>query len=169
LTKQRLGGRLTVSEPQAAQYLYAERLVKMTGRPKHDWPRAVVKELVDNALDAAEMAGVAPEVAVGVDAVDGGVHLSVGDNGAGITPDMVSRALDFGAFSSSKAVYRVPSRGQQGNALKTLIAMPFAMGHKSLRWWQRCCSQAGSRSQPPFTVPRTPIGMNATAPKKPTN
>jgi hypothetical protein len=61
LTKQRLGGRLTVSEPQAAQYLYAERLVKMTGRPRHDWHRVVVKELVDNALDAAEMAGVAPE------------------------------------------------------------------------------------------------------------
>ena len=36
--------------------------------------------------------------------------------------------MDFDVRVSDKALYRTPSRGQQGNALKTVVAMPFALG-----------------------------------------
>jgi DNA topoisomerase VI subunit B len=114
------------SEPQVAQYFELQSLGKRVGRPPHDFHRVVVKELIDNSLDAAEAAGVTPEV--GVEIIGHKVFLvaHVSDNGNGITPAVLDKLLDFSKFSSDKALYRSPTRGQQGNALKTLMAMPFA-------------------------------------------
>jgi DNA topoisomerase VI subunit B len=122
------GGRRIFSEPQAAQYFYTDRLAKMTGRTSGDWHRVVVKELMDNALDAAESAGRVPVVGVAMDVGPSLIRLSVQDNGVGIPADVVGRMLDFSVFASDKAVYRTPTRGQQGNALKTIVGMPQAMG-----------------------------------------
>ena len=82
----------------------------------------MVKELLDNALDAAEMARVGvPHVGV-KGRVDGDfLVLQVHDNGVGIPADVVKRALDFSTLTSDKALYRTPTRGQQGNALKTIF------------------------------------------------
>jgi hypothetical protein len=44
-----------------------EELIAQTGHQPEDWPLVVLKELVDNALDACEEAGTAPESAVRVD------------------------------------------------------------------------------------------------------
>jgi DNA topoisomerase VI subunit B len=83
----------------------------------------VLKELVDNALDACEEAGIAPEVAVRV-----GAHgITVIDNGPGIPPAVIENILDFSVRVSSREAYISPCRGAQGNALKTIIAMPFAL------------------------------------------
>src|SRR5215208_3309256 len=122
------GGRRIFSEPQAAQYFYTDRLAKMTGRTSGDWHRVVVKELMDNALDAAESAGRVPVVNVAMDVGPSLIRLSVQDNGVGIPADVIERMLDFSVFASDKAVYRTPTRGQQGNALKTIVGMPQAMG-----------------------------------------
>jgi DNA topoisomerase VI subunit B len=122
------GGRRIFSEPQAAQYFYTERLEKMTGRKAADWHRVVVKELVDNGLDAAESAGRVPVVEVAMYVDPSLIRLSVQDNGVGISADVIERMLDFSVFASDKAVYRTPTRGQQGIAVKTIVAMPHAMG-----------------------------------------
>jgi hypothetical protein len=122
------GGRRIFSEPQAAQYFYTDRLAKMTGRTSGDWHRVVVKELMDNALDAAESAGRVPVIEVAMDVDPSLIRLSVQDNGVGIPADVIERMLDFSVFASDKAVYRTPTRGQQGNALKTIVGMPQAMG-----------------------------------------
>ena len=50
------------------------------------------------------------------------------DNGAGIPPGVVGRILDFATLTSDKALYRSPCRGAQGNALKTIIGIPAALG-----------------------------------------
>jgi hypothetical protein len=47
----------------------AKELTAQTGHPPEDWPLVVVKELIDNALDACEEAGLAPEIAVRVRAL----------------------------------------------------------------------------------------------------
>jgi DNA topoisomerase VI subunit B len=89
----------------------------------------VLKELVDNALDACEEAGIAPEVAVRV-----GAHgITVIDNGPGIPPAVIENILDFSVRVSSREAYISPCRGAQGNALKTIIAMPFAPDAKPAR------------------------------------
>src|SRR5262249_34920279 len=90
---------------------------------KADWPLVALKELLDNALDACEDASVAPEVGVKVDA--GGI--TVADNGPGLPPETVAGVLDFSVRASSREAYLSPTRGAQGNALKTLIAMPFVL------------------------------------------
>jgi len=53
--------RATFSQLRAAEYLDLGTLQKLTGRPADDFPRVVVKELLDNALDAAETTGGAPK------------------------------------------------------------------------------------------------------------
>ena len=53
--------------------------------------------------------------------------ITVGDNGPGVAADTVAAILDYTARVSSREAYVSPSRGAQGNALKTLFAMPFAV------------------------------------------
>src|SRR4051794_19476465 len=98
-------------------------LTAQIGHRTEQWPQVAVKELVDNGLDACEEAGVAPHVDV---EVDRGV-IRVADNGPGIAADVVRDVLDFSVRVSSREAYVGPTRGAQGNALKTVLAMPFAL------------------------------------------
>ena len=88
------------------------------------WPTVVVKELIDNALDESEEAGVAPSVAVTVT----GNEITVADlAGRGITPETVAALIDYTTRTSSREAYVSPTRGAQGNALQTILAMGFAL------------------------------------------
>src|SRR5215213_9700728 len=118
------------SEPQVAQYFELSTLGKMAGRPSWDFHRVLVKELVDNSLDAAEAAGIAPEIKVRIVGGHSYFAAHVIDNGLGITSETLDKLLDYSTFTSDKAQYRTPTRGQQGNATKALFAMPFATGYE---------------------------------------
>ena len=120
--------RALFSTSRAAEYFTAAELQAQTGQPVHRFAAVVLKELVDNALDACEAAGGAPEVAIGVVEEGGLLRLEVADNGPGLAPETVARILDFGTRTSDKAAYRSPSRGAQGNALKTVVGIPLALG-----------------------------------------
>ena len=109
------------------EFFDAGELVKQTSYEKAYWPLIVLKELLDNSLDACESASVAPDVAATVEQKDGTLLISVADNGPGMAPETVARLLNFGTKLSDKAAYRSPTRGQQGNAWKTLLAVPLVM------------------------------------------
>lgn len=111
----------------AESYTSISGLQAQTGQEPNQWRHVALKELVDNALDAAESAGIAPVVAVDIVESTDGLVLSIADNGRGIPPDVVARLADFSAFLSDKAPYRAPLRGAQGNAVKTLLGMPVAL------------------------------------------
>ena len=53
--------------------------------------------------------------------------ITVEDNGPGIPADVVEDILDFSVRVSSREAYVSPTRGAQGNALKTIVAMPFVL------------------------------------------
>ena len=70
-----------------------------------------------------EEAGIAPEIAVQVEPG----AITVVDNGPGMPPETVADILDFSSRVSSREAYVAPDRGAQGNALKTIPAMPFVL------------------------------------------
>jgi DNA topoisomerase VI subunit B len=121
--------RTTFRTSRLMDFFSVKELTAQVGHGKPDWPLVLLKELVDNALDAAEDAGLAPHVTVTVD--KGGI--TVADNGPGIPPETVAGVLDFNVRVSSREAYVSPTRGAQGNALKTIIAMPFVLDGKEGR------------------------------------
>lgn len=115
---------------RAADFLEVRALQSQTGQPARRFAAVVVKELLDNALDAAETAGVPPEVELDVTQRDGYLSITVADNGPGLKASLIERVLDFSVLVSDKAAYRGPTRGLQGNALKTLLGIPTALGSR---------------------------------------
>ena len=115
--------RATFRTSRRLDFASEKELVAQTGHQKDAWPLVILKELVDNAIDAAEEAGVAPVISVTVDRAG----ITVEDNGPGIPSDVVEDILDFGVRVSSREAYVSPTRGAQGNALKTVLAMPFVL------------------------------------------
>jgi DNA topoisomerase VI subunit B len=115
--------RATLRTSRLLDFASEKELVAQTGHQTNVWPIVILKELVDNAIDAAEEAGIAPEIKVTVDRFG----ITVEDNGPGIPPDVVEDILDFSVRVSSREAYVSPTRGAQGNALKTIVAMPFVL------------------------------------------
>jgi DNA topoisomerase VI subunit B len=120
--------RTVFATPRAAEFLELRALQAQTGQPVDAFGHVVVKELLDNALDAAESAGVAPIIDITTRTDDGITFVTVTDNGCGITAATVDDVCDFTVLVSDKARYRGPARGAQGNALKTLLGIPYALG-----------------------------------------
>jgi DNA topoisomerase-6 subunit B len=108
-----------------AEFASVSELTKQVGSEPDRWPLIIVKELVDDALDACEESGVPPVITVEVSTRKG--TISVADNGPGIDPTTVERIIDFQKKTSNREAFVGPTRGQQGNALQTILAMPFAL------------------------------------------
>jgi DNA topoisomerase VI subunit B len=115
--------RTTFRTSREMDFFSKRELVTQTGHPVSEWPLVVVKELVDNALDACEEAGVGPEVRVTADASG----ITVKDNGPGLPEETLQGALDFTVRVSNREAYVSPCRGAQGNALKTILPMPWVL------------------------------------------
>jgi len=91
------------------------------GDVREGWPLAVIKELIDNALDACESANTLPEIAVTVEPD----ALTITDNGPGLPTKTIRGSIDYMVRISDKRYYVGPTRGQLGNALKCVWAAPF--------------------------------------------
>jgi len=113
--------RTTFSTKRVMEFFSVKELNMQLGQSRAMWPIALLKELLDNALDAAELAGVVPRIGVTLtpDA------FSVQDNGSGLPEETLVRSLDYLVRVSDKSYYISPTRGQLGNALKCVWAAPF--------------------------------------------
>jgi DNA topoisomerase VI subunit B len=108
------------------EFCTRRELVNQTGHDIHEWPLVVLKELLDNALDAAEEAEIAPVVSI---AVKGG-SIVVKDNGPGIPAKTIDSVLDYSIRVSSREAYSSPTRGAQGNALKCILPMAYVLNER---------------------------------------
>ena len=115
--------RTTLRTSRLMEFCSRKELIAQTGHQPDAWPVVILKELVDNAVDAAEEAGTPPVITVTVDRTG----IMVEDNGPGLPADVVEDILDFSVRVSSREAYVSPTRGAQGNALKTILAMPFVL------------------------------------------
>jgi hypothetical protein len=105
------------------EFCTKRELQNQTGHSVYEWPLVVAKELIDNALDHCEETEVAPVIDVTVDA---GL-ITVADNGDGFDTDTIDAILDYSVRVSSREAYVSPTRGAQGNALKTILAMGYVL------------------------------------------
>jgi hypothetical protein len=109
--------------PRNFDFFSEEALTKQIGHGRKEWPIALLKELIDNGLDACEMKGTPAVLEVTIDK-DG---FSVRDNGPGLPRPTLAGSLDYDLRISDKTYYVSPTRGQQGNALKCVWAAPSVM------------------------------------------
>lgn len=111
------------STPRLNEFATLQGLTTRTGYHPSWWPEVVVKELVDNAIDDAETHDLPPAISLTV----ADRAIIVEDQGAGLAPDIVARIFDYDRQTSSREAFIEPTRGAQGNALQTILAMPFVL------------------------------------------
>ena len=116
-----MSARTALSFSRDLEFATATELAKRMGCPRYGWLRAAVKELVDNSLDAAEEAGIEPEVTIAIE----GSAISVADNGPGMPPQLVEQLCIRSQRTSTREAYAAPDRGSQGNALSAVMALAF--------------------------------------------
>jgi DNA topoisomerase VI subunit B len=103
------------------EFCTRRELQNQTGHGVREWPLVVLKELMDNTLDACEEAEVVPVISITVEPES----VTIQDNGSGIKPGTVKSILDYTIRVSRREAYVSPTRGAQGNALKTILAMGY--------------------------------------------
>jgi DNA topoisomerase VI subunit B len=108
------------------EFCTMKELQNQTGHSWHQWPLVVLKELVDNALDACEESEVAPALSITVKPT----AIIIQDNGGGIGASTIKSILDYTVRVSSREAYVSPTRGAQGNALKTILAMGYVLDRR---------------------------------------
>ncbi len=115
--------RTTFRTSREMDFFSEKELVTQTGHDISEWPLVFLKETIDNALDACEGAGIAPTIRITADASG----ITVADNGPGLPESTLAAAMDFTIRASNREAYVAPDRGAQGNALKTLLPMPYVV------------------------------------------
>jgi len=100
--------RQTFTVSRELEYFTERELTTQTGYSRRHWLSVILKELLDNALDACETARIEPDITIGI--CDGDT-LYVKDNGSGIPTETITKILDFSTRTSDKQAYRSPSRG----------------------------------------------------------
>ena len=108
------------------EFCTRRELVNQTGHDVSEWALVVLKELVDNAIDACEEAEIAPVISVTV----GRGSIAIEDNGPGLPAKTIEGVLDYTVRVSSREAYASPTRGAQGNALKTILPMAYVLDER---------------------------------------
>jgi len=128
---------MSLSRALNYDFVRLEGLQKLT-ITAHDWDLYVVKELIDNGLDADEADPniTTPHIRVSVQYVEN--HLPNGNersvfivvsNLSRFPVEQLDDLFDLDKRVSDKQYYNVPTRGAQGNALKTILGIPYALNY----------------------------------------
>src|SRR5947209_8390025 len=138
-------------------FIRLEGLYRASGRPAHEWDIDILKELIDNALDADEFlwrhdSQQAPLLHIHIEYISVPPpqcqQLLVRVRNRALFP--VQQVKDIFAtqwYTSRKAFIKGLTRGALGNALKTLLGIPYALHNRVADDWKPdlkplsiCCS-----------------------------
>ena len=115
--------RAVLSFSRDLEFATEPELAKRMGCSQHYWLRATLKELIDNSLDAAEEAGIDPEITITAGSV-----ITVADNGPGMAPELVERLCVRSERTSTREAFAACDRGSQGNAVPVIMSLGFGFG-----------------------------------------
>lgn len=126
-------------------FVRLDGLRRATGRPPHDWDVYIVKELIDNALDADDVLWSTdptriPFIQVNVEYIrvpecrTAQLFVQV-SNAASFPIEQVSSIFATQWYTSRKAFIKGLTRGALGNALKTLLGIPYALRNRVAGDW----------------------------------
>jgi len=130
--------RVAFTTSRLMEFCTEKELVAQTGHETYRWPEVVVKELVDNGIDACEESGTAPVINVTIKTGNAKSRrrpakptcIVIEDSGPGIPSGTIAGIIDYNVRVSSREAYISPTRGRQGNALKTVLPMAYVLGGK---------------------------------------
>jgi anti-sigma regulatory factor (Ser/Thr protein kinase) len=107
--------RVAFTTSRLTEFASEKELVAQTGHQSFEWPRVIVKELVDNGIDACEDAEIPPVIKVTITTGKAGksMRIVVEDNGPGISPDTVTGIIDYDVRVSSREAYISPRPPRQ--------------------------------------------------------
>src|SRR5437870_5245334 len=121
-------------------YVRMEGLSRATGRSPHEWDLYILKELIDNALDADEVLwskdlSLFPSLQIRIEYINVPrlqyrqllVRVS---NRAMFPIDRIRDIFATQQYASRKAFFKGLTRGALGNALKTLLGIPYALHNR---------------------------------------
>ena len=80
---------------RSAEYFDTKELQAQTGQPASKFGEVVLKELIDNALDACESTGINPVIYIGMASTENRLRICVSDNGNGINEAVIKNILNF--------------------------------------------------------------------------
>ncbi|HKS40560.1 MAG TPA: ATP-binding protein [Blastocatellia bacterium] len=120
-------------------FVRLDGLRRATGRDPHEWDTYIIKELIDNALDADEVlwredSSQYPKIDVHIEYYETigttQLHVEV-SNRVSFPVEKIESIFDTNRYTSRKAFDRGLTRGALGNALKTLLGIPLALFAKT--------------------------------------
>ena len=120
-------------------FVRLDGLRRATGCDPHEWDIYIIKELVDNALDADEVmwrkdSNQFPHVSIRVEYYEAlnttQLHIEI-SNRAEFPVEKIQDIFDTHWYTSRKAFDKGLTRGALGNALKTLLGIPLALFAKT--------------------------------------
>jgi len=120
-------------------FVRLERLCRTTGRSAHEWDLYIVKELIDNALDADEGLWQSdpqqtPGLKIRVEYAAKQLFVEV-SNRSVFPADLIPEIFATQQYTSRKAFIKGLTRGALGNALKTLLGIPYALRNRVASDW----------------------------------
>ncbi|GAA6614466.1 ATP-binding protein [Scytonema sp. NUACC26] len=121
-------------------FVRLDRLCRTTGRPAHEWDFYIIKELIDNALDADETVWrkkptQTPILKVRIEFVNQQLFVQV-SNRTKFPVELIPDIFATHQYTSRKAFVKGLTRGALGNALKTLLGIPYALRNRVSGDWK---------------------------------
>jgi len=126
-------------------FVRLDGLRRATGRPPHEWDLYIVKELIDNALDADEALwcndpAQPPRLCIRMEYIKVPERRSQQlfvqvSNRAAFPVEQMADIFATQWYTSRKAFIKGLTRGALGNALKTLLGIPYALRNRVAGDW----------------------------------
>jgi len=145
-------------------FVRMDGLRRATGRPPHEWDFYILKELLDNALDVDEVEwrkdmSRPPRIAVCVEYIPvpdlKSQQLSIEVSNRAVFPvEQVPDIFDTKRYTSRKAFIKGLTRGALGNALKTLLGIPYVMHNQTAGDWRLALKPLSIKSGGSEYLPR---------------